>query len=169
MDSLKKYITENKDRFEGELPEGHRERFLEKLDRCRQAQSAGTPTKWTPLKQVGRIAASIAAVFVLAFFIGNFFQKESLSSTAASYRSKLEEMKNQILRLSQRAAPEMQEYTINTLENILFESVPLQEQLPEELSSREKEKILEEYYNQKMQGVKKLKIFLAQKIKGPED
>ena len=169
MDSLKKYITENKDRFEGELPEGHRERFLEKLDRCRQMQSAGRPVKWTPLKQVGRIAASLAAVFVLAFFIGNFFQKESLSSTAASYRSKLEEMKNQILRLSQKAAPEMQEYTINTLENILFEPVPLQEQLPEELSSREKEKILEEYYNQKMQGVKKLKIFLAQKIKGPED
>lgn len=162
MDPLKKYITENKDRFEGELPEGHRERFLEKLDRCRQAQPAGTPAKWSPLKQIGRIAASIAAVFVLAFFIGNFFQ-------VASYRSKLEEMKNQILRLSQRAAPEMQEYTINTLENILFEPVPLQKQLPEELSSREKEKILKEYYNQKMQGVKKLKIFLAQKIKGPED
>ena len=41
-------------------------------------------------------------------------------------------------------------------------STPLTLQLPENLSKKEQQRIIKEYYNQKMEGLKKIEIFLAQ-------
>jgi hypothetical protein len=45
---------------------------------------------------------------------------------------------------------------INSIRSITFEAIPLEDQLPEELSEKEKVEILNEYYNQKYAALESL-------------
>jgi hypothetical protein len=50
----------------------------------------------------------------------------------------------------------------NTMNIILYESIPLSEQLPDELSDEEKMEILREYYKEKSNALKSLRLLYAQ-------
>lgn len=56
---------------------------------------------------------------------------------------------NEILTIVERECPEETDMIMNTLRTITADAIPLEEQLPEELSTKEKSRILNEYYDLK--------------------
>lgn len=165
MDRLEKYILENRDRFETqELPLEHRKRFLDRLNRINARE---TPRKLPAGKpRFSRLMLPAAAALVLALLIvnRNRLRTDNPLFQAEQIRMQVQEIERQIVMLSRQADPETAEDIRLTLKEILLEQVPFDKQLPEDLPAREKGRILQEYYNRKMEAVRSFKLFLAQEI-----
>ena len=63
---------------------------------------------------------------------------------------------NEILTIVERECPEETDMIMNTLITITADAIPLEEQLPEELSTKEKSRILNEYYDLKYSALENL-------------
>ena len=65
-------------------------------------------------------------------------------------------MENEILTIVETEYPEETDMIMNTLRTITADAIPLEEQLPEELSTKEKSRILNEYYDLKYSALENL-------------
>lgn len=152
MNDLEKYIKDNIDSFnDSEMPIGHKNRFLKKLEEEK-----------SPVHRIFGIVASIAAAIVLGLFI--FAPKESetigIQEDNTDYAELMRILENEIISLSEESNPDVAKEAIKASKRVTFEAVPLNEQLPAELTEREKARILREYYKQKSEGLKKIKTYL---------
>lgn len=59
--------------------------------------------------------------------------------------------------------------TRNAVNSITFEAIPMTQQLPKIISPKERAKILKNYYKQKVEGLKKVKTFLAERNNANEE
>ena len=66
-------------------------------------------------------------------------------------------MENEIISIVEEESPWETEYVRKTIRAITTEAIPLEEQLPEELSDTEKKRIIKEYYTQKYTALLYLK------------
>lgn len=163
MQDLEQYIKENKDLFHRDrLPEGHKERFMKKL----QNASPGRE-KSNIFNTVVRIILPVAAVFVIAFIIDNRSARiidflENRYTYTTNYALLMADEERQVIELMKETDPFTGRQLMMALENITFEAIPLKDQLPAELSEKEKRQIMNNYYKQKTEGIQQIKDFLIQ-------
>ncbi len=154
MKHLENYIAEKKELFDNELlPTGHKERFMEKL-RKEELKKNGRKNIFAI---VTKIILPAAAVFAIAFIIENI----SGNNSDRDYLSLMEKEEQEVLKLVRNMDTFSGDQIISALENITFEAIPLKDQLPAELPEKCRERILNNYYKQKTEGIREIKQYLT--------
>lgn len=145
MTELERYITDNLDAFDSEpLPAGSRERFMAAVSSERRRRRI----------RMGYMAFSgIAAAFAAAMVL---FSEPDLSKELERHHNRLAEKENEIMIMVERDYPYEKDMIRNTIRSITEEAIPLEEQLPDLLTNKEKSRILNEYYNQKYMALESL-------------
>ena len=165
MENLEKYINDNLEQLGSyEMPQGHKERFMAKLAAQEpQKTVAASPERrkisfWNRRRIIS--AASVAAVVAIGMFatlnpsVQEMFYRHEIKKCAQQIY--IEESK--ILQM----LGEDEQYMINNLKTITEEAVPLEEQLPAELSPEKRAEILIRYYKAKSSSLKSFKTLYAQ-------
>jgi hypothetical protein len=96
------------------------------------------------------LAAACTAVFMV------LFSQPDLSHELERHHKRLAEKESEIMILADQEFPQEKELILNTIRAILVEAIPLEEQLPEELSVKEKSEILKSYYDRKYAALENL-------------
>ena len=134
-----------------DLPEGHEERFLAKLDAAETRKRKNRVTlRWTA------VAAAAAALLVLFLLPGGNRYFTGARTSEAVYCAYLDRVGTYYEKLSVNGATESAEWEA-ALAAMTDETIPLFDQLPEEMSSREKVRILKQYYGDLLDGAAQLK------------
>lgn len=164
MNDLEKYIKENAGHFNvGEMPQGHKERFLQKLE----AQKPDKTTQQKAAKSVHNIFGAISAI-AAAFVIGYFALKPApvqnigAEEDKTDYLMLMHTLESEIAALSKECSESEAKEVAKALKGIMFEAVPLLEQLPDEITDIKRELILRKYYRHKTEGLKRIKEFLTE-------
>lgn len=162
MENLEKYIQDNLEQFNtGEMPAGHQERFLAKLEALQSQEQHQEPKPHRlPIRRIRFAASAAAAAIIIALFAtlqpGNIGQSYSIGIQEMAQEMYTEEA--EILQM----LPEDDLQMINSVKSITQEAVPLTDLLPDELSPEKRAEILREYYKAKTAGLKKIKTLYAQ-------
>ncbi|MDO4735626.1 MAG: hypothetical protein Q4B21_01210 [Bacteroidia bacterium] len=159
MDQLEKFITDNIEQFnDGQMPAADKELFNKKLK-----ESELQKVSKIGFARIIRMTSVAVAAIVLVFIVKNVtITKEAKTIDVVNYTQQLAKEGDEILNLYKEMAPEALEELKSTLNIVLHESIPLNEQLPDELSADKKALILREYYKQKSEALKSLKLLYAQ-------
>lgn len=147
MDKIEKYIAEHRSEFDSSAPAGSRERFI--AGALAQAQKRSRRERVISLSFAG-LAAACTAVFMV------LFSQPDLSHELERHHKRLAEKESEIMILADQEFPQEKELILNTIRAILVEAIPLEEQLPEELSVKEKSEILKSYYDRKYAALENL-------------
>lgn len=157
MDNLKQLIVKNREIFENEeLPIGHKERFLKKINRKRVIE-----------RDFFRItlylcAASVIAFLIIAPFILNDNIETGCPEGLADYKSVLKDRSSEIYLMADRLDSYNKDVVINTLDELVNEAVPFEDQLPLELDKITRSQLSQQYYCPKIEGVEKLRGYVAE-------
>lgn len=150
MDKIEKYIAEHRHEFDSDAaPAGSRERFMAAAQAQAQAQQHRRRTRVISLSFAG-LAAACTAVFMV------LFSQSDISRELERQHRRLAEKESEIMILADQEFPQDKEMIINTIRAILVEAIPLEEQLPDEISVKEKSEILKSYYDRKYAALEKL-------------
>ena len=147
MDKIEKYIVEHRAEFDSSAPAGSRERFMAAAQA--QAQKRRRRARVISLSFAG-LAAACTAVFMV------LFSQPDLSHELERHHKRLAEKESEIMILADQEFPQEKELILNTIRAILVEAIPVEEQLPEELSVKEKREILKSYYDRKYAALENL-------------
>ena len=148
MDKIEKYIVEHRHEFDFEAaPSGSRERFMAAAQA--QAQQRRRRARMLSISFAG-LAAACTAVFM------TLFSQSDISRELERQHRRLAEKESEIMILADQEFPQDKEMIINTIRAILVEAIPLEEQLPEEISMKEKSEILKSYYDRKYAALENL-------------
>jgi len=155
MDELKRFIDDHRSGFETEPPqEGHRERFAAKVSRTSLRSTL-------PLRYAAMLAA--AALIGIGIFVGNralLSRIDPVLSEVETFDRSFETLSEQTVFTGQRCGADTAEIR-HILQEIRCDSIPLHQQLPDELSDAEKVRILKRYFNLKLKAVKQLQAQLS--------
>ena len=139
MTDLEKYIRENAEDFNfAEIPAGSRERFLRKIDSVKRIR-----------RLIFSLAIPVAASLVFLIYL-------SMPSTLETELRKLAENEVEVINRVTELCPDEVDNVLDILHAITYEAIPIEEQLPEVLSQKEREKIIEDYYQEKIKAVEYL-------------
>lgn len=148
MDKIEKYIVEHRHEFDFEAaPSGSRERFMAAVQS--QTQKRRRRARVLSLSFAG-LAAACTAVFMV------LFSQPDLSHELERHHKRLAEKESEIMILAEQEFPQEKELILNTIRAILVEAIPLEDQLPDEISVKEKSKILKSYYDRKYAALENL-------------
>ncbi|MBE6225385.1 MAG: hypothetical protein E7122_09265 [Bacteroidales bacterium] len=157
MENLEKYIQDNLEQFNcGEMPLGHQERFMAKLQTAQASNAEGT----TPHK-VHRVfsrrslfaATASAAAIIIAFFITTGSPATNTDEYTIAIHEVAEEMYIEEAEILMKLG-EDDHNIVNSIKSITEEAIPLSEQLPAELSQEKRAQILREYYKTRTAALK---------------
>lgn len=130
-----------------ELPEGNEDRFLEKWDAAAvQGRRKSLLLRWTAL------SAAAAAILILVLVPAGNRHFIGAHTPEAVYCAYLDKVGLYYERLGETGATEAGEWEA-ALMALTDETIPLFDQLPDEMSSREKVKVLKRYYGNLLDGV----------------
>jgi hypothetical protein len=145
MTELERYISSNIDAFDCEpIPEGGKERFMDAVGQERRKNRI----------QVLSIAFTGMAACI-AIIMAVLVEPDISKELERHYR-KMAMKENEILTIVGRECPEETDMIMNTLRTITADVIPLEDQLPDELSAKDKSKILNEYYDLKYSALENL-------------
>ncbi len=145
MDRLEKYIRDNRKAFDsGPLPPGSRERFMKKME---------SPSHGMRRHTILAYAAGIAACTMIAMLIGWRTARPVENEYMAMLNSLDAEIIEMVKDYDERTADEI----TRASKFIIHDTIPLEEQLPDELAPEEKELILKEHYEKKAEGLRRIK------------
>lgn len=145
MTELEKYISSNLEAFDSEpMPEGSKVRFMDAVREERRKRRV----KIIRLAFAG-IAAACAALMV-------FTSVPDLSRELKLHHQRLAEKEIEIMAMAEMEYPDETDIIMNTVRSITAEAIPLEDQLPDEMSLREKSRILDEYYGRKVSALEEL-------------
>jgi len=136
------------DRYE--LPAGHEERFLVKLDAVR-------PWYQHPAFRV-TVLATAAAAAILCFVLIPAGNRHFLGAHTpeAVYCAYLDKVGHYYEQLAETGATEADEWA-ESLSALTEETIPLYDQLPDDMPAREKVKVLKQYYGELLDGAERLR------------
>lgn len=145
MTELERYISSNIDAFDCEpIPQGGKERFMDAVRQERRRNRI----------QVLSIAfTGMAACIAIIMAV---LVEPDISKELERHYTRMAMKENEILTIVGRECPEETDMIMNTLRTITADAIPLEEQLPEELSTKEKSRILNEYYDLKYSALENL-------------
>ena len=145
MTELERYISSNAEAFDCEpIPSGGKERFMNAVRQERLRNRIQVLTM--AFTGVAACIAIIMAVLV----------EPDISKELERHYTRMAMKENEILTIVERECPEETDMIMNTLRTITADAIPLEEQLPEELSTKEKSRILNEYYDLKYSALENL-------------
>lgn len=145
MTELEKYISSNLEAFDSEpMPEGSKVRFMDAVREERRKRRV----KIIRLAFAG-IAAACAVLMV-------FTSVPDLSRELKLHHQRLAEKEIEIMAMAEMEYPDETDIIMNTVRSITAEAIPLEDQLPDEMSLREKSRILDEYYGRKVSALEEL-------------
>ena len=149
MDNLEKYIKENREAFDtAPVPQGSLDRLMAKTRR----KTVQIRLRWI-------LPAAAAAAVLLLFVTGYYNNEESRhlnKMLEGIARSEVE-----IMTLVEISCPQDLEAVGNTIRSITTEAIPMYSLLPDELTPKERRKILDEYYGAKLQALDRVKEYYA--------
>ncbi len=145
MTELERYIDANIEAFDCEaVPSGSKARFMQAV------ADAGHKSRVRKIVfAISSAAAACAAVMLMAL-------KPDISRELKEYHTRLAEIENEIMVLVETGSPDETDAIMNSVRSITAEAIPLEEQLPEELSLKEKSRILSDYYDRKVSALESL-------------
>lgn len=145
MTELEKYISSNLEAFDsGPVPEGSKARFMD---------AVGTERRKSRTRVIV-IAFSCIAAACAIFMIMPL--GTDISRELQRHHMKLAEIETEIMVLAEKEYPYEAEAIMSTVRSITAEAIPLEEQLPDDMSMKEKSRILNEYYDQKIDALEKV-------------
>ena len=134
-----------------ELPAGHEDRFLAKLDAATaRKQRNRTMLRWTT---AAAAAAAIVCLLVLPSRNRHFFGARTPEAVYCAY---LEQVGSYYTQLSANGLADESEWD-TALTALTGETVPLFDQLPEDMPARQKMRILKQYYGELLDAADLLK------------
>lgn len=149
MTELERYIIDNRDEFDSiPVPENSRERFMASV----AAEKRKRRVRFASMATTG-IAAASAALVVLT-------HDPDMEKVLEKHYTRLAEKELDIITLAEANNPYEMEEVLNSIHSITFEAIPLEDQLPDELSNRDRVRILNDYYNQKYEALESLMAHL---------
>ena len=164
-DKLEELFEQSRmDMEEIQLPEGHRERFLKKLEA--KPSFIRRVKAWLGDNTAGRRAAWAIApalcILALVLFLGKDNSEASLRQMESGYVTSLQALGNQLLEEGGNLSdPDLEDLNYSISSILSDEDGLMALQLPENLSKKEKQQIIKEYYNRKMEGLKRIQTFIA--------
>lgn len=162
MENLEKYIQDNLEQFDcGEMPQGHQERFLAKLEAIQTQEHHAAPKPRHMFTRRSLFTASAAAAAIIIALFATLQPHESGDEYIIGIQELAQEMYMEEAEILQ-ILPEDEHIMINSVKSITQEAIPLTEQLPDELSPEKRAEILREYYKAKTDGLKRIKTLYAQ-------
>lgn len=145
MTELEKYITANREEFNfSPVPDGSRDRFM---------ASVAAEKRRSRIRIISMVSTGIAACMAAVLFLT---AESDMSKVLERHHSRLTAKELDIITLTESEHPYEIEEILNSIRSITFEAIPLEDQLPDELSERQKIKILNGYYNQKYEALESL-------------
>ena len=148
-----------------EMPEGHTGRFQRKLEQQKPSfiqRLSGWFNDHAAGQRIGWVLSPAICILAVVLLISKSSPEQSLRQMELSYRTSLMQMGSSLTEDSRQLPKGFQEDALYSISSILDEDEQLMAlQLPENLSKTEKQKIIKEYYNQKMEGLKRIKTFIA--------
>ena len=145
MTELERYISSNIEAFDCEpIPAGGKERFMDAVRQERRKNRI----------QVLSIAFTGMAACI-AIIMAVLVEPDISKELERHYR-RMAMKENEILTIVGRECPEETDMIMNTLRTITADVIPLEDQLPDELSAKDKSKILNEYYDLKYSALENL-------------
>ena len=152
MENLEKYIQDNLEQFNcGEMPLGHQERFMAKLQAAQAAPERKAPRLFSRRSLFAATAA--AAAIVIAFFITTGSPTSDSDDYTIAIHEVAEEMYIEEAEIMMMLGEDDQ-HIVNSVKSITEEAIPLSEQLPAELSQEKRAQILREYYKTRTAALK---------------
>lgn len=149
MDNLEKYIKDNREAFDTvPVPQGSLDRLM--------AKSRRRPVRHTLSWAVPAVAAAALLVLFLTGYYNNDESRHLNKMLEGIARSEVE-----IMTLVEISCPQDLEAVGNTIRSITSEAIPMYSLLPDELTPKERRKILDEYYGAKLQALDRVKEYYA--------
>ena len=156
MENLEKYIQDNLEQFNcGEMPLGHQERFMAKLQAAQAAPERKAPRLFSRRSLFAATAA--AAAIVIAFFITTGSPTSDSDDYTIAIHEVAEEMYIEEAEIMMMLGEDDQNI-VNSVKSITEEAIPLSEQLPAELSQEKRAQILREYYKTRTAALKNFRV-----------
>jgi len=152
MDNLEKYIIENREAFDtAPVPQGSLDRLMAKTRR--------RPVRHTLRWVLPAVAAAVLVVLFVTGYHNNDASRQLNRMLEGIARSEIE-----IMTLVENSCPQDLETVGNTIRSITAEAIPMYSLLPEELSTKERRKILDEYYGAKLEALDRVKEYYAHEM-----
>lgn len=167
MEEIKNTIEENRGFFESDsLPKGHKERLFKKME-SKITKREGLLNSQKKLLSNKSLKYYIAAAVVLAFIIISPLYKYNNSKgieviIGTNYVTIINEKSAVILSMIETLDPLSKEMVLNTLDQLIFEAIPFDEQLPQSIDPEQRNILEQSYYNPKLEGIEKLKGYVSQ-------
>ena len=169
MDNLEKYINDNLEQLDSyEMPQGHKERFMAKLAALEKpvqedpdqepAPQRRKITFWNRKRFLSAVSAAAVVAIGLITALSPAVQEAICNYRIQKSAQQIYIVESEIMQM----LGEEEQYMINSLKTITEEAVPLAEQLPAELSPRQRAEILIRYYKAKTASLKSFKTLYAQ-------
>lgn len=156
MKNLEKYIQDNLEQFNcGEMPLGHQERFMAKLQAAQAAPERKAPRLFSRRSLFAATAS--AAAIIIAFFITTGSPATNTDEYTIAIHEVAEEMYIEEAEIMMMLGEDDQNI-VNSVKSITEEAIPLSEQLPAELSQEKRAHILREYYKAKTAALKNFRV-----------
>ena len=145
MTELERYISSNTEAFDCEpIPSGGKERFMDAFRQERRRNRI----QILSMAFTG-MAACIAIIMAVLV-------EPDISKELERHYRRMAMKENEILTIVGRECPEETDMIMNTLRTITADAIPLEDQLPDELSAKDKSRILNEYYDLKYSALENL-------------
>ena len=133
-----------------DLPEGHEARFQLKLDAARNRQRSHRILRWTAVA-----AAAVAAILCVVQIPAGNRHFISARTPEAVYTAYLDKVGSYYEQLASTNALHAEDWEV-ALASLTNETIPLFDQLPDEMSDREKVRVLKRYYGELLDGAELL-------------
>lgn len=149
MDNLEKYIKDNREAFDTvPVPQGSLDRLMAKSRR----RSVRHTLRWA--------VPAVAAAALLVLFVTGYYNNDE-SRHLNRILEGIARSEVEIMTLVENSYPQDLEAVGNTIRSITAEAIPMYSLLPDELTPKERRKILDEYYGAKLQALDRVKEYYA--------
>ena len=154
MDSLKQFIEENRSSFESEqLPSGHKMRMERKISSVRNRRFA--------IRITGVAAAIIlAAIIPISTIMNN--KVDSITAMIWEYEGEIESRATELYQKAVQVDSHHQDIIIGTIDQLIYEAIPLSDQIPAGLNNERRREIYEEYYKTKLEGFDMINAYIGE-------
>ena len=152
MSGIEDYIRENIADFDmHDIPAGSKDVFLKKMKDERRHRGLRIT-----VSAISSMAAAAAIVLSIV--------PQSLASELEKHHRRLAEKESEILILAGKVYPYEAEAILSTVRSITAEAIPLEDQLPDEMSLKDRRRILKDYYNHKINALEEVMTLYTESL-----
>ena len=154
MDNFKQFIEENRSGFESEqLPGGHKMRLERRISSTRSRRYA---------IRIAGVAAAIILVAIVPITSVMSNKVDSVIAMIWKYESEIELRVTDLYQKAVQLDSQHQDTIIDTIDQLIYEAIPLSEQIPFGLDKERRGEIYEDYYKAKLEGFDMISAYIGE-------